>query len=64
MNKIIFELQTTDWRRKQPIPDQGLAAWMRNLKQVGIQNLAYYPDDFLNNQPALRSIKPVFSVQQ
>lgn len=63
MNKIIFELQTTDWRRKQPIPDSELTAWVGKLKQAGIQNLAYYPDDFLNNQPALRSIKPVFSVQ-
>lgn len=64
LNRVVFELQTTDWQSKRPVPDQELVHWMRLLKQEGIQNLAYYPDDFPNNRPAMSTVKPVFSIQR
>jgi hypothetical protein len=31
------------------------------LQGVGARNLAYYPDDFLKDQPVLKVLRPQFS---
>ncbi len=57
----VFELQTVDWRTKQPVKTSKLRGEMRLLMDHGVLHLAYYPDDFENNNPKLRSLSPVFS---
>lgn len=57
----MFELQSRDWRTEQPIPDAELARWMRIIREQGVNNFGYYPDDFHNNQPDPAVLKPVFS---
>lgn len=63
LDKTIFELQARDWDRKPPraVSDSQLAQWMRVLQLNGVKNYGYYPDDFINNQPDISRIRPVFS---
>lgn len=63
LDKTIFELQARDWEQKpqRAVSDSQLAAWMRLLQLNGIKNYGYYPDDFINNQPDISRIRPVFS---
>lgn len=64
LQKTVFELQSRDWRsadRAGEIPAARLADWMRQLQTSGAQSFGYYPDDFLNDTPALSDIRPVFS---
>ena len=62
-NRLVFELQSRNWRTDQPIPDAELARWMEIIQRKGVTNFGYYPDDFHNNQPDPVVLKPVFSVQ-
>lgn len=62
-NRLVFELQSHNWRTDQPIPDAELARWMQIIQRKGVTNFGYYPDDFHNNQPDPAVLKPVFSVQ-
>ncbi|KTG17137.1 MULTISPECIES: poly-beta-1,6-N-acetyl-D-glucosamine N-deacetylase PgaB [unclassified Guyparkeria] len=49
---VVFELQARDWRGEgRWIEAETLRAWMQQLVRRGALNLAYYPDDFLNNRP-------------
>ncbi|MCK7429451.1 poly-beta-1,6-N-acetyl-D-glucosamine N-deacetylase PgaB [Enterobacter chengduensis] len=63
LDKTIFELQAKDWDRQpqRAVSDGQLAQWMRVLQLNGVKNYGYYPDDFINNQPAISHIRPEFS---
>ncbi|THC30028.1 poly-beta-1,6-N-acetyl-D-glucosamine N-deacetylase PgaB [Enterobacter sp. AD2-3] len=63
LDKTIFELQSRDWDKKpqRAVSDSQLAQWMRVLQLNGVKNYGYYPDDFINNQPDISRIRPVFS---
>ncbi|EOX7393902.1 poly-beta-1,6-N-acetyl-D-glucosamine N-deacetylase PgaB [Enterobacter quasiroggenkampii] len=63
LDKTIFELQARDWDRKPPraVSESQLAQWMCVLQLNGVKNFGYYPDDFINNQPDISRIRPVFS---
>ncbi|MEQ0877700.1 poly-beta-1,6-N-acetyl-D-glucosamine N-deacetylase PgaB [Enterobacter vonholyi] len=63
IDKTIFELQARDWDKKpqRAVSDSQLAQWMRVLQLNGVKNYGYYPDDFINNQPDISRIRPVFS---
>lgn len=59
----VFELQARDWRPGKQVPiDAGqLAEWMKRLQWQGVRHYGYYPDDFLEDQPTLKVIRPAFS---
>ncbi|GAA0491586.1 MULTISPECIES: poly-beta-1,6-N-acetyl-D-glucosamine N-deacetylase PgaB [Tatumella] len=63
LSRTIIELQATDWSKKpaQPVPDAELVGWIKLLQASGVQNYGYYPDNFLENQPALKNIRPVIA---
>ena len=61
LRKVIFELQSQDWRTQKPIDASAMAAQMRQLRLGGVRHLAYYPDDFHHDQPALQILRPAFS---
>ncbi len=49
---VVFELQARDWRGEgRWLEGETLRDWMEQLMRRGVLNLAYYPDDFLNNRP-------------
>ncbi|MBD3816956.1 MAG: poly-beta-1,6-N-acetyl-D-glucosamine N-deacetylase PgaB, partial [Halothiobacillus sp.] len=54
LRKVVFELQAKNWTTDQWIDGETLKAWMQLLIRHGGVNLAYYPDDFLDNHPPLR----------
>lgn len=61
-DKLVFELQATDWRDKSPIPSATLAHWMQVIRDAGVRNYGYYPDDFLNNHPDAGILRRNFSL--
>lgn len=62
LDHTVFELQTVDWGvGSKPIPTSEIAGQMRLLQVAGARNLAYYPDDFLKDQPVLKVLRPQFS---
>lgn len=63
VDHTIFELQARDWNRpgQPPVDSHELAHWMQQLQRMGIQNFGYYPDDFVQNQPALGAVRPAIS---
>ena len=54
LQKVVFELQTKNWQNNEWINGETLKSWMQLLIRMGGTNLAYYPDDFLNNQPPFK----------
>ncbi|NDO83684.1 poly-beta-1,6-N-acetyl-D-glucosamine N-deacetylase [Citrobacter sp. NCU1] len=62
--KTLYELQALDWRpdgQHRPIDDALLAGWMSVLQLNGVTHYGYYPDDFINDQPAIKVIRPELS---
>jgi biofilm PGA synthesis lipoprotein PgaB len=54
LQKVVFELQTKNWQNGEWINGETLKSWMQLLIRMGGKNLAYYPDDFLNNKPPFK----------
>ena len=63
LTHTIFELQTRDWRTRRPIQGDVLRAQSRALVAAGVRNLAWYPDDFIGNQPTLEDARAAFSAR-
>lgn len=61
-DKLIFELQSKDWAQQENIDSKTLKQQMLLLQQNGYINYGYYPDDFINNHPDLKTIKSAFSL--
>ncbi|HEY5666553.1 MAG TPA: poly-beta-1,6-N-acetyl-D-glucosamine N-deacetylase PgaB [Gammaproteobacteria bacterium] len=61
-DKVIFELQTVDWRTRDRIDATEIRDTMRHLQTLGVRNLAYYPDDFITGHPDLQSLREGMSV--
>ncbi|MGE1152442.1 poly-beta-1,6-N-acetyl-D-glucosamine N-deacetylase PgaB [Pseudomonas kitaguniensis] len=65
LQRSVFELQAKDWRT-QDAPDISgaqLAEWMGVLKRQGVSSFGYYPDNFLENSPDLKTVRPALSNQ-
>ena len=60
--KILFELQSKDWLTNLPVPTAKLAEHVMILRRAGIRHIGYYPDNFVENQPDIKLLKPTFSV--
>ena len=49
---VVFELQARDWRGEgRWLEGEMLRDWMDQLMRRGVLNLAYYPDDFIDDHP-------------
>lgn len=62
LSKTVFELQSIDWRNGKAIDGAVLARQMRILQHNGVINFGYYPDDFIQGQPALEAVSPAISL--
>ena len=62
LSKIVFELQSRNWKSGKLIPSIEISRQLKLLQQHGISNYGYYPDDFLRNHPAFKVIFPVMSL--
>ncbi|MCA7975502.1 poly-beta-1,6-N-acetyl-D-glucosamine N-deacetylase PgaB [Burkholderia cepacia] len=61
--RTVFELQSYDWHARKDIGGIALLAQMRRLRSKGAVNFGYYPDNFLNNQPDLDTMRDVMSLK-
>ncbi|KGF72102.1 polysaccharide deacetylase [Neosynechococcus sphagnicola sy1] len=60
LNKVVFELQSTDWRTHKDIDSKELAQSIADLYSWGARHIAYYPENPHRGQPDSRLIRPVF----
>ena len=60
LSKVVFELQSTDWRTHKDIPTAQLAGQFETLYQLGAQHVGYYPDSPFRGNPEPATLKPVF----
>jgi len=63
LKRTVFELQARDWH-SQPASDidgEQLAEWMGLLKRQGVTSFGYYPDNFIEDQPAVKIVRPALS---
>lgn len=63
LSRTVFELQSYDWHANKSIGADTLLAQMRRLRSEGAVNFGYYPDNFLNNQPNLETVRDVMSLK-
>jgi poly-beta-1,6-N-acetyl-D-glucosamine N-deacetylase len=62
MDKVVFELQTVDWRRDSaPLPVQEITDTIGKLYAQGVQHIAYYPDMLFQNHPDPAAIRAVLA---
>ncbi len=64
IDRTIFELQTIDWSRSQPIPGTELRTTMRWLQSLGVRHLGYYPDDFILGHPDFQQLRSGISLAE
>jgi len=62
LDKSVFELQSINWHKKEPIPAEIIARHMKILLQSGAKHYGYYPDDFILGSPSLEIIRPAISL--
>jgi biofilm PGA synthesis lipoprotein PgaB len=63
MEKTIFELQTVEWKNKQPISSAVLIEHGQLLQKNGAKHIAYYPDNFHADHPNLLELEKLFTRQ-
>jgi biofilm PGA synthesis lipoprotein PgaB len=63
LDRTVFELQAKDWTKTTDSDIDGaqLNDWMGRLKLQGATSFGYYPDNFLENQPDLKTVRPALS---
>ena len=63
LKRTVFELQARDWAAKPAadISAEQMADWMGRLKRQGATSFGYYPDNFLENSPNLKTVRPALS---
>lgn len=63
-NRIVFELQTVDWRHSQrPIPVEEIVSTIGMLYDAGVTHVAYYPDMLFDSHPDPAKMREIFSRQ-
>jgi biofilm PGA synthesis lipoprotein PgaB len=59
MRRVVFELQTIDWRAGNRLIDsREIADTVRILYGLGVQHVAYYPDVLFRDHPDPKVMKP------
>lgn len=63
MDKVVFELQATDWRTDKLISSDEMASTIALLYSLGVRHVGYYPDNISRDHPDPSKLKPVFDSQ-
>jgi len=62
MRKVVFELQTVDWRHSQRlISTEEISETIDRLYKLGVHHVGYYPDMMFENHPSPALMRSVFS---
>lgn len=57
LEKTVFKIQTYNWRKEEWMNDRILLREMRDILSSGGRHLAYYPDSYREDKPAMNEIK-------
>lgn len=57
IEKTVFKIQTYNWKKEEWIGDRILLKELRDVLSSGGRHLAYYPDNYEEDRPALKTIK-------
>lgn len=64
LEKMVFELQSVDWRKQnEPIPAATLVRQLQLLQLAGVRHFGYYPDNFIQDQPPAAILRGEMSLQ-
>ena len=63
IEKTIFKVQAYDWKREAWIPTRAVTQWLRRLTASGARHLAYYPDDYVDDQPEQQTVRLMMSAE-
>ena len=63
LDKMLFELQTVDWKNRQDIPISVFIDQVQLLRQHGAKHIGYYPDDPHRDHPKLEALQKLFSTE-
>ncbi len=63
LDKTVFKVQAYDWEKDRWIPANRLNRWMESLVAAGALHIGYYPDDYVNDQPELDTIRSMMSTE-
>ena len=62
LDRVLFELQSTDWRKGRDLSSAELADQIRLLYRLGAHHLGYYPDNLHRGTPDPALIQPLLTV--
>lgn len=51
LERTVIELQTVNWRNGELISSEELSSTIKDLYDIGVYHIAYYPDDLFKNNP-------------
>jgi biofilm PGA synthesis lipoprotein PgaB len=60
LERVLFELQSTDWRTRTDIPSDELAGQVEELYRLGARHVGYYPDNLHRGTQDPSVLRPVF----
>jgi biofilm PGA synthesis lipoprotein PgaB len=60
-DRVVFKLQTYDWRNKQWLGDEAVRNDLTFLLALGVRHVAYYPDDVFLNKPDIDTVASILS---
>ena len=62
LERTVMELQTVNWRKdNEPLSSEELSKTISHLYDLGVQHIAYYPDNVFTNTPDADTIKQDFA---
>jgi len=61
IDRVVFKLQSYDWRKKNWLGDQAVRDDLTYLLSLGVRHVAYYPDDVYLNKPDIDTVASILS---
>ena len=63
LERVLFEIQSTDWRTHRDLSSEDMADQLRELYRLGVRHTGYYPDNLHRGTPDPEVLRPVFQAQ-
>ncbi|KEF42903.1 MAG: polysaccharide deacetylase [Cyanobium sp. CACIAM 14] len=63
LERVLFEIQSTDWHTRRDLPSDEMAGELRLLYGLGVRHTGYYPDNLHRGTPDPDVLRPVFQAR-
>jgi len=64
LQRVLFEIQSTDWNSHHDVSSQQMAEQLRSLYALGARHTGYYPDNLHRGTPDPAVLRPVFQAKK